>query len=124
MFVYSSCQPSYSPGCREPNVPEDVKVLETYSDSVVIQWRVSFITYTPEIYVVKYGTNIESLPFFGEYLSSGSDIGAVNEIYSVQLKGLSPGTKYCFVVAVNNSYHSSKTVPSCFLTKETGDIQS
>ena len=74
--------------------------------------------------MVNYGTNIESLPFYGEYLSSGMDIGAVDKMYSVQLKGLSPGTKYCFIVAVNNSYNSSKTVPSCFHTKETGDTQS
>ena len=56
-----------------------------------------------------------------EFLRSGDDIGAGNKIHSVQLHGLSPGTKYWYVVAVNNSCESKKTAPLCFYTNETGN---
>ena len=72
--------------------------------------------------MVKYSTSNDSLHFYGEYLLSGDDIEAVNKTYSVQLKGLSPGTKYYFVVTANNSCQSNKPVLCFFRTNETGDI--
>ena len=41
--------------------PEYIVFREVESDSVVIQWTVAYISYSPETYVVQYGTSRETL---------------------------------------------------------------
>ena len=41
--------------------PEDITFMDVKSDSVIIQWTVPYISYSPETYVVQYGTSRDSL---------------------------------------------------------------
>ena len=41
--------------------PEDITFMDIKSDSVIIQWTVPYISYSPETYVVQYGTSRDSL---------------------------------------------------------------
>lgn len=97
-----------------------VLVSQIFPDSAIVQWTIPAIEYTPETYVVEYGTHPESLLFFSESLSSRDDITAMGKVYKVELKDLRPGTKYYFDVIALNSDKLSKTNLSFFYTKETG----
>ena len=91
-------------------------------ESAVISWIVPAVAYTPETYVVEYGTGSESLGPSGEALSSGTDITPVNRTYSVELKNLKPGIKYYYAVTAQNSARITTSTPSFFYTKESGKI--
>ena len=45
----------------DPVRPEDITFVDVKSDSVIIQWTVAYISYSPETYVVQYGTSRDSL---------------------------------------------------------------
>ena len=106
---------------RAPNLPEGHHTAELSPTTALIQWTVPSIAYTPETYVVEYGTSQDNLHIArGESLTSGDDIKAVGKVHTLELTGLSPGTKYYFVVAAYNSEKLSKTNPTFFYTVETG----
>ena len=90
------------------------------SDGLVVEWVVPSLAYTPETYVVEYGMTSDSLVPSEEPVSSGDDIAATDKTYSVELKGLSPGTKYHYVVVARNSARTTRTLSSFIYTKETG----
>ena len=70
---------------------------------------------------MEYGTSQDNLHIArGESLTSGDDIKAVGKVHMLELTGLSPGTKYYFVVVAYNSEKLSKTNPTFFYTVETG----
>ena len=84
--------------------------------SALIQWTVSSIAYTPETYVVEYGTSQDSLDMTSDPTHSGEDITVVNQMYSVQLSSLEPVTQYYYqVVATNTARSRSINLPS-FMT--------
>ena len=87
---------------------------ETISDSSAhIQWTVSSIAYTPETYVVEYGTSQDSLDMTSDPSHSGGDIIVVNQMYSVQLSSLEPDTQYYYqVVATNTALSRSSNLLS------------
>lgn len=105
---------------RAPDAPKGVLIAQTSPDSAIIQWTIPAIVYTPESYLVVYGTQPDSLFSSTETLSSGDDITATERVYAVELKHLDPGTKYYFFVAAVNSYNSSKTELSFLYTKQLG----
>ena len=71
------------------------------------------IAYTPETYVVNYGTNMSSLNLISAMVMSGSDFEAVNQVFSVALTGLVDTTTYFYqVVATNGQGSTSSDVQS------------
>ena len=89
------------------------------SDSTApIQWTVSSIAYTPETYVVKYGTSQDSLDMTSHQTHSGGDITVVNQMYSVQLSSLEPVTQYYYQVVATNTARSRSSTPHMFTTSE------
>ncbi|CAI8031820.1 MAM domain-containing glycosylphosphatidylinositol anchor protein 1 [Geodia barretti] len=95
----------------DPVRPEDVTFREVQSDSVTVQWRVSHISYSPETYVVQYGTSRESL--IHNSSRTHSEEGVMT--YSVQLSGLRDNTTYYVqVLATNTALRSSRSSVESF----------
>ena len=99
--------------------PDDITFMDVKSDSVIIQWTVAYISYSPETYVVQYGTSRDSLIH-----NSRSTDGEEGEImsYSVELSGLRDNTTYYVqVLATNTAQRSNR---SCVIGFKTLDHQS
>ena len=97
----------------DPVRPEDITFREVESDSVIIQWTVSHISYSPETYVVQYGTSRESLIHNSSRTHSEED----RVTYSVQLSGLRDNTTYYVqVLATNTAQRSSRSSVERFAT--------
>ena len=110
----SSFLPSYLEPV-DPVRPEDITFREVESDSVIIQWTVSHISYSPETYVVQYGTSRESLIHNSSRTHSEED----RVTYSVQLSGLRDNTTYYVqVLATNTAQRSSRSSVESFTTME------
>ena len=87
--------------------------------SATIQWTVPSIAYTPETYVVKYGTSQDSLDLTSDSQHSGPDINIGSRTYSVRLSNLEPATTYYYkVVATNTADRSSESSVHSFVTSD------
>ena len=90
-----------------------VTATNVQDSSALIQWTVSSIAYTPETYVVEYGTSQDSLDMTSDPTHSGGDITVVNQMYSVQLSSLEPATQYYYqIVATNTALSRSSNLLS------------
>ena len=102
-------------GAQSPNSPSSLRAINVGLNSATIEWTVYSIRYTPETYIVKYGPQSilleESEPVKGSF-----DIVTRNQVFSVNLTGLFPGTYYSFVVVANNGYGSRTSSRSGFWT--------
>ena len=99
--------------------PEDITFREVQSDSVTVQWRVSHISYSPETYVVQYGTSRESL--IHNSSRTHSEEGVMT--YSLQLSGLRDTTTYYVqVLATNTALRSSRSSVESFTTLVTSQM--
>ena len=98
-----------------PQQPINLMDSDTRPLSTIIDWAVPIIAYTPETYVVNYGTSMSSLDMTSAMVMSGSDFEAVNQVFSVALTGLVDTTIYFYqVVATNGQGSSSSDVRSFF----------
>ena len=85
--------------------------------SALIQWTVSSIAYTPETYVVEYGTSQDSLDMTSDPTHSGEDITIANVTYSVTLSDLRENTTYyVHIVATNAADRSITSSMERFMT--------
>ena len=99
---------------RSPVTPESLTVSAVSSTSATIGWTVPSIAYTPETYVVEYGTNQDRLDMSSDPQYSGPNINIGSRTYSVQLNGLSAGTLYQYQVVASNSKQTSLSVAGKF----------
>ena len=81
---------------------------------------VPYIAYTPETYVVQYGTIETSLTNTSDVVSGSSDIMVTNLLYSVQLSNLEPLTDYFYQVVAMNSFSSNASETAAFTTSSPG----
>ena len=101
----------------DPVRPEDITFMDVKSDSVIIQWTVPYISYSPETYVVQYGTSRDSL------IHNSSSTNSEEEVmtYSVELSGLRDNTTYYVqVLATNTAQRSNRSTVHNFTTIESG----
>ena len=84
--------------------------------SIMIRWTVPIIAYTPENYVVNYGTSMGSLVMTSAMVMSGSDFEAVNQVFSVTLTGLVDTTTYFYQVVATNGQGSTSSDIQSFTT--------
>ena len=108
----------------DPVRSEDITIMDVKSDSVIIQWTVAYISYSPETYVVQYGTSRDSLIHHSR--STDSEEGEMMS-YSVELSGLRDNTTYYVqVVATNTAQRSNRSELHSFtilpLTHQSGII--
>ena len=95
----------------DPVAPEDIVFREVESGSVVIQWTVAYISYSPETYVVQYGTSRETLVHNSS--RRASEVGTTT--HSVPLSGLRDNTTYYVqVLATNTALRSSRSSVESF----------
>ena len=98
----------------DPVRPEDITFMDVKSDSVIIQWTVAYISYSPETYVVQYGTSRDSL--IHNSRSTDSEEGEMMS-YSVELSGLRDNTIYYVqVLATNTAQRSNRSSIQNFTT--------
>ena len=98
----------------DPERSDDITFMDVKSDSVIIQWTVAYISYSPETYVVQYGTNKDSL--IHNSSSTDSEEGEMMS-YSVELSGLRDNTTYYVqVLATNTAQRSSRSCVHSFRT--------
>ena len=97
----------------DPVRPEDITFMDVKSDSVIIQWTVPYISYSPETYVVQYGTSRDSLI----HNSSSTDSEEEVMTYSVELSDLRDNTTYYVqVLATNTANRSNRSTVHNFTT--------
>ena len=90
--------------------------VDTRAMSSMIQWTVPIIAYTPETYVVNYGTSMSSLDVMSNPVQSGSAFEAVNQVFSVELTGLVYTTTYFYQVVAANGQGSTSSAIQSFTT--------
>ena len=83
-----------------------------------INWTVSRIAYTPETYTVHFGISSGSLTNITQQQQSGDNFTATNLQFSVELTGLSAGTRYYYQVVAVNSVGTTASVEQQFRTNE------
>ena len=76
----------------------------------------SRINFTPETYYVKYGISSSSLDLETTSIESGTDLTITNQIYSVDISGLTFNTTYYYQVVASNSFGSSYSTVKSFVT--------
>ena len=86
-----------------------VTATNVQDSSALIQWTVSSIAYTPETYVVEYGTSQDSLDMTSDPTHSGEDIAIANVTYSVTLSDLRENTTYYVHIVATNTADRSNT---------------
>ena len=100
-----------------PLYPSHVISNNVTTDSAIIQWTVSYISYSPETYVVKYGTSQDTLIQNSSTIYSGDDVTITNMTYSVKLSNLKENTTYYVqVVATNTAQISNMSSVEQFRT--------
>ena len=96
---------------------EQVVFINIKAHSVVIQWTVAYISYSPEMYLVQYGINMEDLDQNSSSVHSGDDITITSKAYSVVLSGLRDNTTYYVqVLATNTAQRSNTSIVTGFTT--------
>ena len=107
-----------SAGPSSPLQPSNLMSTDVRHDRANIHWTVPRIAYTPENYTVHFGTSSGSLTLFSQQRQSGDDFTATNLSFSIQLTGLSAGTRYYYQVVAMNSVGSTSSVEESFTTTE------
>lgn len=101
----------------------DITVTEITTVNAVVSWTIPRFT-TPEVYYVQYGDEESVLDMTTASIASPMDTSLVNQTYSIQLQGLSPGTTYFLtVVAVYDIITDRFSDLTSFRTYEEGNIE-
>ena len=111
-------------GPRAPHPPQNVAVIAISGNRATIQWTVPSIAYTPETYVVEYGTSQDSLNLTSYPQKSGPDIIITDVTYSVQLSNLEPATNYQYQVVATNTADKSVSGVQSFRTGDSCELYS
>ena len=106
----------YHSGPETPAKPTNIRTTFITSNLVVIQWRVSTITYTPEMYVVVYGLSEATLDQQSTAVMGNRDTSAANELFSVTLTELQLDTTYHYRVIATNAHDSKSSDAGVFTT--------
>ncbi|XP_065907794.1 cell adhesion molecule DSCAM-like isoform X2 [Dysidea avara] len=100
-----------------PLKPINVTVTTT-PYSVNISWLVKYISFDNETYSVQYGSDMP-LQDSSEAVMGSTDGLVTNQVFSVNITGLTPFTTYYYIVWANNSVGNTKTSVMSFITNET-----
>ena len=98
-----------------------VNGVMTDTTSYQIDWEIFHIAYTPESYVVMYGTSPDTLNLTSETIQGNSNITSTNDHFSVILQDLNHDTAFFFQIVAINSFGPSPS-EVMMLTTETGNI--
>ncbi len=96
----------------------DLTATSDFYDTATIQWTIPLIAYTPETYVVYYGTDMSTLDRKSDTVSSGNDFAATNIRLFVELVGLTFSTEYYYQLVANNTFASNSSEVMNFTTPQ------
>ena len=108
-------------GPVSPEMPTNLTDISTSFDSATIQWTVPLIAFTPETYVVHYGTTMGSLDLMSDPVESGDDFVAVNQVYNISITGLEPVTEYYYMVVSTSTDDTTNSDVESFTTSPIGE---
>ena len=103
-------------GPRNPSQPTSVRYINTTHSTATIEWRISSVTYTPETYYIEHGTSPSMLDQQSLSVRSGSDLTITNQLYSVDITGLTSNTTYYYRAVASNSFASTPSTLKTFIT--------
>ena len=100
-------------GEAQPKPPTNLMVPEDdlRYDRATIKWTIPEIAYTPETYVVEYGTSMQSLDM-RSMEQRNEAFEAENLMFSVPLTGLTRNTLYNYQVVATNSLGANLSATS------------
>ena len=78
------------------------------------------IVFDQENYTIQYGTDMTMLVSSSNLVQGSSDTSVVNGDFSVNITGLTPFTRYYYIIVATNSVGSTSTTVMNFITGETG----
>ena len=107
-------------GPSNPVQPIRLSVTDISSNSALVHWIVPHIAYTPEQYIVYYGTSQTFLSRRTSVLSSPTDLAVTNATYASNITGLEANRAYYFYINSTNSYGGVLTMTMNFTTLEAG----
>ena len=116
------CALCFCLGASNPVRPIDIVHTTLSSELAVIQWLVPQVSYTPETYVIIYGTDSMTLNYTSERIIGNTDVTAMNQIYTATLRGLQPNTRYYYQVVATNSIGMNSSVVAEVVTPLPGII--
>lgn len=96
-------------------------MAELSQDHAVVEWTVSSISYTPEVYYIRYGLSPESLTAVSNTTEGTSDISATNLLFSLSLTGLRFQRTYFYQVVAENSVGTTESSVANFTTSSPGN---
>ena len=88
--------------------------------SANISWTVTSIIYDNETYSVQYGVDMTALQSTSQVVTGNTYQYAVNDVFSVNITGLTPFTVYYYIIWANNSLGNTSTVTTSFTSGEIG----
>ena len=103
-----------------PFIPNITEIITT-PYSVNISWIVTNIVYDAETYTVHYGTDMTLLPN-STVVMGNTNLSTVNELFTVNISGLTPFTTYYYIISANNSQGATNTSVRNFTTAEAGTL--
>ena len=106
-------------GKASPSQPVIIKVT-TSTNSVNISWMVPNIICDQETYSVQYGIRDTMMLLGTRNVTGNTKLSTVNEIFSVIITGLTPFTRYYFILTAINSFGSTSIAATDFTTNEAG----
>ena len=100
-----------------PNPPVDLTITAKHAQEVIVEWFVTKISYTPEIYTVQYGIEEDELVYFSS-INSSDDITLTGQMFNLKLTGLRGNTKYYYRLLTTNSFASVVSSTKTFTTPQ------
>ena len=94
--------------------------VATSTNSVNISWMVPNIIFDQETYSVQYGIYDTMMLLGTRNVTGNSELSTVNEVFSVTITGLTPFTRYYYILTATNSFDSTSSAATNFVTDEAG----
>ena len=110
--------PSSSPAGPAAPSFTDLTATSVQFDRATIQWTVAVIAYTPETYVVNYGTDMSKLDSISATVFSGSDFQARGRQFRVVLFDLTPNSVTYYQLVASNTFTSTYSDVMNFTTSK------
>ena len=111
-ILYTASSPPLIPMLRSV-------VITPYSAN--ISWVVTSIVYDNETYSVQYGMDMMALQNTSQDVMGNSYQFAINDVFSVNIMGLTPFTIYYYIIWANNSLGNTSTATTSFTSGEIGN---
>lgn len=109
-------------GQSPPLEASELQVVNVTAYTASVEWKIPYLSFTPEQYVVMYSGESSSLDLVRPILRSGTDLSVSNVTYSTSLQDLSPHREYFYQLRSANTYGETTSAIMAFTTLEAGQL--